>query len=225
VSRLRGARFETAVWQPSGSGGPTQRRRFSVSFSALALGLMTTLAKAALADLSPRNPARLSGRGAWRMAGGALACFNRRSWSRSNGCVGTASCCSLPAAQYPTWPNTSPVRRSEGAGGDTRPATRSSRYSPAFSLTRRYRHTPGQRKDHANPPPAVAGTRSCRGSLSRGPLGRHRRGAHRVGRPPNDRDSVPRMGPGRKHNRCQPPHCRRRARTTPRLPPLTEVRR
>ena len=29
--------------------------------------------------------------------------------------MGTASCCSLPAAQYPTWPNTSPVSRSEGS--------------------------------------------------------------------------------------------------------------
>ena len=91
---------------------------------------------------------------------------------------------------------------------------------PRSQLDRRDRNAAGQRKDHAHPTPPMASSRSCREPLSQGTLGCRRRGAHCLGRPPNHRDPLSRMGPCPRNHRREATHCRRRARTTASLPPL-----
>jgi hypothetical protein len=61
----------------------------------------------------------------------------------------------------------------------------------------------------------MARSRSSRRSVSQRTLSRHRRAAHRIRCPPNDRDSLPQMGPGRSHDRCQAPLSRGSARAIP----------
>ena len=124
------------------------------------------------------------------------------------------------AAQCPIWPNMSPVNPSAAAGGDTRPATKSSRYQPRPQLAEVIATRLVNERSRSST--AAYGQLSfVSRPLPQGTLGCRRQGAHCLGRPPNHRNPLSRMGPCPRNHRREATHCRRRAHPTASLPPLT----